>query len=419
MYEAPSEDVNGVYKATEERFRVVGYDRDSGWTGQTYGDALEFCAGKNSKIPCPYEAVCPMERMGDPVGGIVEDENGAWAPIMDSPNGWVQLGRHDPCARYTDVKPHPPAWGLTGRDNEKITRHVKCCDEVEGAGPKSQSKYVPEGGSGIKLTKTEEVVLDTMHPVWFGRKDGYHGTTHEDAELFCKTVGNMHLCPAMAYCPNGPHNSAPLFLQRDAFEGEQWAPVSEYENEDAAVGNDWILIGTMGDDPKNTCTQYEVLNNGRSPPWSADGSQNHLKEHVLCCMQQEGLKLEEDITRGMNPVWLDSNHGWNGGSYSDAEEFCEGLGGRKKLCPYAAYCPQGPGMNPTGEHPSDFNSQGEQWAPVYGRDNSWVLVGTKYGNVATTCYTHEQLEGGAPGWGLTGILEYDGIDMDLSVGCIA
>jgi len=28
--------------------------------------------------------------------------------------------------------------------------------------------------------------------------NSFTGTTHKDAELFCKTVGNMHLCPAEA-----------------------------------------------------------------------------------------------------------------------------------------------------------------------------------------------------------------------------
>jgi len=46
--------------------------------------------------------------------------------------------------------------------------------------------------------------------------------------------------------------------------------------------------------------------------------------------------------------------------------------------------------------------EGEQWAPFLGKDdNNWVLVGRKYGNSATTCYSHEQLEGSLPVWGLS------------------
>ena len=139
----------------------------------------------------------------------------------------------------------------------------------------------------------------------------------------------------ISYCPNGPRAANQLFLQKDAFGGEQWAPVSNYDNEDTAMGNDWIMVGTKDGDALTTCSRYEMLNNGNSPPWTADGSHTELKEHVLCCMQQEDLIHEQAISRNMNPIWLDSKHGWKGGSYTEAEEFCHGLGG-KKLCPYAA-----------------------------------------------------------------------------------
>ncbi|KAL7531697.1 hypothetical protein ACHAXR_008063 [Thalassiosira sp. AJA248-18] len=390
------EQMNEVYEASAEKFHVASYDRGNGWLGQTYGEALEFCAKQDSKIPCPYEAICPLGSEGEPVGGAVTAPNGAWAPIMDTANDWVQIGHKDTCMTYNSMKPHPPKWGLTGEENEAITRHIKCCDEVVGGGAHEEDKMVEIP----QLSRTEEVILDTMHPVWYERHHGYHGTTHEEAELFCRTVGMMHLCPVEAYCPNGPRNNKSLFLQQDAFSGEQWAPVSNYNNEDAGVGNNWIMVGTKDGDPLSTCSQYEMLYDGKSPPWTADGSRTELKQQILCCMQQEAMKHEQDISHGMNPIWLDSSHGWNGGSYEDAEVLCQGLG-RKKLCPYAVYCPHGPGRNPMGGHSEDFNLQGEQWAPVYGTGNQWVLIGRKYENSATTCYTHNQLEGESPSWGLS------------------
>lgn len=61
-------------------------------------------------------------------------------------------------------------------------------------------------------------------------------------------------------------------------------------------------------------------------------------------------------------------------------------------------------MQPMGGHSADFNLEGEQWAPFEEGDgkNNWVLVGRKYGNSATTCYSHKQLEGSSPAWGLSG-----------------
>eukprot|EP00579_Thalassiosira_antarctica_P029645 CAMPEP_0202030230 /NCGR_PEP_ID=MMETSP0905-20130828/64388_1 /ASSEMBLY_ACC=CAM_ASM_000554 /TAXON_ID=420261 /ORGANISM="Thalassiosira antarctica, Strain CCMP982" /LENGTH=1463 /DNA_ID=CAMNT_0048594023 /DNA_START=42 /DNA_END=4433 /DNA_ORIENTATION=- len=388
-------EMENIYKVSEERFRPVGYDRFQGWTGQTYGGALEFCALQDSKIPCPYEAICPMGSNGPPVGGENDGPNGAWAPIMDSANGWVQIGHKDTCTKYADMKPHPPMWGLSGKESEAITPHIKCCDEPEGSGLLQE-----EVVDILQLTQTEGIILSTMHPMWFGRKHGYHGTTHEESEIFCRTVADMHLCPIEAYCPNGPLDNKVLFLQKDAFEGEQWAPISSYDNEDTGIGNNWIMVGTKDGDPLSTCSQYEQLYDGKSPPWTADGSKTELKEHVLCCAQQESMKHEHDISRGMKPIWLDNSHGWSGGSYDDAVKFCQDLG-RKRLCPYAAYCPHGPGMQPMGEHSADFNLEGEQWAPVFGEGeaNNWVLIGRKYDNSATTCYSHQQLEGSSPDWG--------------------
>jgi hypothetical protein len=46
-----------------------------------------------------------------------------------------------------------------------------------------------------------------MHPLWFGRKHGYQGTTWNDAVEFCKNVGGMSVCPL-----EGEHVLVLLFL---------------------------------------------------------------------------------------------------------------------------------------------------------------------------------------------------------------
>ena len=120
------------------------------------------------------------------MGGVKDGVSGNWVPIIDTANGWVQVGHKDTCHRYNDLNPHPPMWGLTGKENESITRHIMCCDEVPKTGTKTDVNVELE-----ELSHEEELILDTMHPIWFGRKDGYHGTTHEEAELFCCTVIQM------------------------------------------------------------------------------------------------------------------------------------------------------------------------------------------------------------------------------------
>ena len=60
---------------------------------------------------------------------------------------------------------------LTGTENEEWTQNIICCKEPDGSGPNvdDETRIVDE------LSKVEELILDTMHPVWFSRKHGYHG----------------------------------------------------------------------------------------------------------------------------------------------------------------------------------------------------------------------------------------------------
>lgn len=379
-------------KEIKERFNPSLHSRSDGWDGKTYMDALAFCADETSKLPCPYKVYCPLGNLGDPYSGQQEGSSGQWAPMIDGPNSWVQIGTRDTCMKYNDLNPHPPMWGLSGEGNEYMTGFIQCCDEEEDH---AVVEILP-----MTLTKPEEVVLDTLRPIWFERKHGYQGTTHEEAELFCQSVGQFNLCPEEAYCPNGPGGSKQLYLQKESFAGEQWAPVSNYDGTDT---NKWIMVGMQNGDAGTTCKEYGQLYGGKSPPWSGHDGSPELKKNVLCCLQQEALKKEQDIKRGMNPIWLDDKHGWDGGSWNDAVEYCDGLDG-KKLCPYAVYCPHGPAAPVIGGHNADFNLEGEQWAPIndpQGGGNLWVQIGQKHGNSATTCIIHNELEGKFPEWGLS------------------
>merc|ERR1711982_32816 len=100
------------------------------------------------------------------------------------------------------------------------------------------------------------------------------------------------------------------------------------------------------------------------------------------------------------PLWLGASDGWNGGSHSDAVAFCKSIRD-KKLCPYSAMCPHGPGGTVMGgRHAVTFNVSGEQYAPVLGGENHWVLIGVMEENGKNVCKTHHQLQGSAPEWGV-------------------
>jgi len=326
------------------------------------------------------------------------------------------------------------------------------------------------------MTAPEMLIQNEFRPAWFNTEFGWQGTTYNDARAFCESIphgdgGTLHLCPLEAYCPNGPRDTEPLYLQMDAFDGVQWAPYAiapPTGNNEAPIENVWVMIGNIGDGAM-TCQPYVEINH-RDPAWGLDGTSPELKEHILCCEDNtgndaqdpittpsdgggggddEGEKLtnpsvgiiqqgsesfastdninsgnsdgdssassnsqevtvfESSITNTFNPMWFNVDRGgWDGGSHDDAIQFCEQFvgtyGKRMELPPYAAYCPSGPSKSPIGGHTADFNEEGEQWAPVFGKSNHWVLIGKRGQNSATSCLSHVQLNGEEPSWGLDG-----------------
>jgi len=382
-----------AYGGVFSKYDPKWFDRSDGWNGKTYVDAITFCASQNSYIPCPYDAYCPMGEGNQPFGGFDGTEE-AWAPVMDGPNSWVQIGSYEKnsvehaCMKHSSLNNFPPSWGLIEDDSTEKSPHIMCCKEPDNHFLAGMEANVQ---TAVAKTKHEQDVLGDMNPVWFGRKHGYKGTTHEDASAFCKNVADMVLCPKSAYCMS-EDSQMPLFLQRDAFQGEQWAPLA---SEFGTSAEYWVSIGQS----PSTCKTHEELQLSK-PSWIDDGSREELKEHILCCQNPKHLAKEENLKQDLNPIWMDSSHGWNGSSHDDAIEFCESFGNRK-LCPYIGYCPHGPGQEVMGGHRVDFTTVGEQWAPVFGEANHWVMIGQKYQNRATTCLDSNQLEGESPSWGLS------------------
>ncbi|KAL7550772.1 hypothetical protein ACHAWF_013996 [Thalassiosira exigua] len=412
------------YMAITKTFEPQWYDRNKGWDGMTYLEALQFCAKQESRVPCTYEAYCPIGTRGPPTGGVREGIS--WAPMLDAVNGWVQVGADGTCQLYSEVYRGPPSWGLTGHHAEDITRHIMCCLEE----PLTLDAEPPNEEEPLVLTEAEETVLNTFKAEWYGRDDGYEGGSYIESAKFCGSLPGTQLCPYVAYCPNGPYseeNSKPVFLQLPAFEDGQWAPMMASTKVDEDL---YVMIGTVGGDPTTTCQPYSsITNNGDAPTWAVDGSDSFHRKYVLCCkdpsyvsnglsnptvdlstgkpdipaenLSDENFNLETEIAKELASEWLDVTDGWAGGSHADAEGFCSKRGNGKQLCPYAAYCPFGPGQPVSKGHSANISAEGVQWAPVFGHNNHWVMVGQKHKNSATTCFGHEDLEGDQPDWGLT------------------
>jgi len=494
-----------------QHYNPIWFDRETGWKGQTYQEARDFCQKLNDYIPCPFVVYCPGD--GTKVLGGRKDGGESWAAVIDANNEWVQVGAGGECNLYSATEGETPAWGLTGENNEEITRHIMCCqypkDLVEESNVESdtgtveeesvtetgtvdeesvtetgtvEEESVTETGTVEEESVTETAVIDdeetntatesnvesdtgtveeesvtetaaivdeetnaeepepgdtaqneqssamtmleivtqnTFHPEWFDSILGWLGGTYDQARAYCESLpqpnnGHWYLCPRQAYCPNGPREDEPLYLQKDAFEGIQWAPISDKQN-------GWVMVGKMSQQQPHTCEEYFQINH-HDPPWGLDGSSTDMKQHILCCNAPSGIYMskgdegdsmlptssghsskpnhdESALLGTFTPRWFGAADGWNSGSHDDAIAFCEqhdGVHGKKmELCPYAAYCAEGPGTKPIGGHNIDFSEEGQQWAPLYGQENHWVSISGE-----ETCVSHWEVNGEEPSWGL-------------------
>lgn len=98
----------------------------------------------------------------------------------------------------------------------------------------------------------------------------------------------MVLCPKEVYCPSDEGNE--LFLQREPFEGEQWAPAV---SKSGANDEYWVSIGSTG----ALCSSHEEL--PTQPQWTTDGSRPELKEHTLCCLNPKYTEKESSLKKDL------------------------------------------------------------------------------------------------------------------------
>jgi hypothetical protein len=477
----------------------VWFSSDAGWAGTTYDDAKAYCEscaidGVETLHLCPLSAFCPNGPTNTKPLYLQMDafQGVQWSPISDRFNSWVMVGKADDedpltCLTYMQMYNHSPEWGLDGSRPE-LKKHILCCqddtsaDAVIGGGGDALTDVDDDGIDGSSSTEatlddtvstsdagdTDEVTASAVSltaseaqiHMWFNGDFGWLGTTYDDAKAYCESItdGTLHLCKLSAYCPNGSIDTKPLYLHLNAFEGSQWAPIGD-------SFNSWVMVGKLDEDDPMTCVTHMRMF-GHNPSWGLDGSRPELKEHILCCQDDtstdavnedgggaptysdgnaidgsnydttadavnEGAEslvysdgnadshegsvmsnsgkytLEASVMNIFHPAWFTAGQGgWDGGSHDDAVTFCEqftGFNGKgMELCPYHAYCPQGPAKPVITGHNADFNEEGEQWAPVYGQSNHWVLIGKRGSNISTTCLSHVQLTGEEPSWGLDG-----------------
>ena len=84
-----------LFQKVSAAYQPVWYDRSSGWTGQTYSEALTWCDSHDSYIPCPYEVYCPDQKSlilsNDGLSSLMDRDGESWAPVSNADNEWVEI----------------------------------------------------------------------------------------------------------------------------------------------------------------------------------------------------------------------------------------------------------------------------------------------------------------------------------------
>ena len=408
-----------------ETFKPVWFGRNQTWSGQTWAEADNFCKTKENSRLCPYEVYCPTGPNHLPYGGV-RPETVAWAPIIDANNAWVSVSEQNTCVTYTVLNLMNPEWGISGEDNEEMTRNIMCCKDpnkvvtsgaqdsavaVSDSSPSAAEAFANDeadttAGTESAASDTSVIATDTQpthmseeaqqqlyqvvskeyKPMTITREKGWSGQTYTSAMMFCASQESKVLCPYEVVCPLGP-NETPIsgvfipFLCRQSARYQRmlnpFCFCSTYNPKGIHLGkyapiidapNAWVSLGSC-----NLFSREEPY----PPIWGLTDKQtdaSDLTEIIVCCDEKVDVSpitptdvvLDEKHMAALDdfkPQWFGRDHGYTGRSYEDAEIFCERIG-NMELCPFEAYCPN-------GDHPSDktplFPNRvpfgSEQWAP--------------------------------------------------------
>lgn len=251
------------------------YNRDSGWVGRTYAEAVDFCSTHDvvdsSGVSydwtlCSYEAYCPDGRDGLPFGGVSKATSVQWAAMSDLDNEWVQVGSDTgTCITYTTLNMEKPSWGING-GSEENTQFILCCRvKKDGSTQQITDEQVPTDGweqSGAETVGQEigtilEHIDSKYKLVAFGRNEGWEGSTYDQAATFCsEKVASYVPCSYSALCPNG-------LADFSSTDGAIWAPIDGVVYSYVELGVGGYCVG------QTTLPSYE-----------------DATRYVLCCLQQ-------------------------------------------------------------------------------------------------------------------------------------
>lgn len=107
-----------------QTYKPVFYNRESGYTGVSFQNALDFCDSKinnegNQMTLCNFVSLCPLGTDSLPIGGVKTDPGGAWVPTIEKE--WISVSSDTKCTPYSFLHPDKPYLGQGGGDIPQIT----------------------------------------------------------------------------------------------------------------------------------------------------------------------------------------------------------------------------------------------------------------------------------------------------------
>lgn len=357
------------------------------------------------------------------------------APIQNVMNGWVQVGMENVCVQYTIIVPEEMEEEALENENvaeedekEQVVEVVQDEEQDEKDNEEDDEakemieQVIHDKGSSATETSDAEATTEESPPA----------SARDDSATAAAATSNVSSSLGGANLGGPSAMTEELVAKGNENVQQQNKPEEDQQQQQATAAEITSPTQQQQQQAQSTQQVQTQSSQGAHPgraPIDIPASESSLSANAVAnaaaaasSAQSQSSTNSKTATSKLNmtkilhakfkPMWLTAKEGWNGGSHSDAIEFCKSIRG-KRLCPYAAMCPHGPGNEVMGgRHRLEFVVNGMQYAPVLGGENHWVMVGTTEDGEAK-CKTHRQLEGHDPAWGLTG----DNAEMKQHVMC--
>lgn len=230
--------------------------------------------------------------------------------ILSSISSTVQIGPSQTCELYSNIYSETPRWGLTGSE-EHLTRNILCCLK----GKDFQMPQSTSSNNDKAQIKDEEEAL---------------------------TSDLIHRPPSLE------------------------------DDEQGKISNE--SSGSSSQSTTNEKTDMSPQSTKHVVESKHQSTNNQESQSIPIEVSQISQADLQELLQFFEPLWFDRSYGWSGINISEAQNFCESKAGKRSICPYVAYCPEGPSSKITGGHSSEMKIE---WAPMEEWNGfNWVGIGT-------------------------------------------